>query len=34
VMRRGTVVADDISPKTSTIADVEAIITGEELVHG
>ena len=29
VMRRGTVVADDISPKTSTIRDVEDIITGE-----
>ncbi len=31
VMRRGTIVADDISPKTSTIAEVEDIITGEHL---
>lgn len=31
VMRRGTVVADDISPKTSTIQDVENIITGEHI---
>ncbi len=31
VMRRGTVVADDLSPKTSTIQDIEAIITGEHL---
>jgi simple sugar transport system ATP-binding protein len=29
VMRRGTVVADDLSPKTSSIQDVEDIITGE-----
>jgi simple sugar transport system ATP-binding protein len=29
VMRRGAVVADDISPRTSTIRDVEDIITGE-----
>ncbi len=33
VMRRGTVVADDIDPKRSTIQEVEAVITGEELVH-
>jgi simple sugar transport system ATP-binding protein len=31
VMRRGTVVADDVSPKTSSIQDVEDIITGEHL---
>ncbi|MFZ5711157.1 MAG: ATP-binding cassette domain-containing protein [Pseudomonadota bacterium] len=29
VMRRGTVVADDLSPRTSSIQDVEDIITGE-----
>ena len=29
VMRRGAVVADDISPKTASIRDVEDIITGE-----
>lgn len=29
VMRRGSVVADDISPKTASIQDVEDIITGE-----
>ena len=29
VMRRGTVAADDISPRTATIRDVEDIITGE-----
>jgi simple sugar transport system ATP-binding protein len=29
VMRRGEVAADDLSPKTSTIQDVENIITGE-----
>jgi simple sugar transport system ATP-binding protein len=29
VMRRGAVVADDLSPKTSSIQDVEDIITGE-----
>lgn len=28
VMRRGTVVADDIDPKTSTVAEVERVITG------
>lgn len=28
VMRRGRVVADDLSPKNSSIADVEAVITG------
>lgn len=32
VMRRGRVVADDIDPKTTTIDDVERIITGEELM--
>jgi simple sugar transport system ATP-binding protein len=31
VMRRGTVVADDLSPRTSTIQDVENVITGEHL---
>ena len=31
VMRRGTVVADDLSPKTCTIQDVEDVITGEHL---
>ena len=31
VMRRGEVVADDLSPKTSSIQDVENIITGEHL---
>ncbi len=31
VMRRGKVVADDLSPKTSTIAEVEDIITGEHI---
>ncbi len=31
VMRRGTVVADDLSPQTSTIQDVENVITGEHL---
>jgi simple sugar transport system ATP-binding protein len=31
VMRRGTVVADDLSPKTATIQDVEDVITGEHL---
>ncbi|CAN5820420.1 ATP-binding cassette domain-containing protein [soil metagenome] len=29
VLRRGRVVADDIDPKTSTIEDVERVITGE-----
>jgi simple sugar transport system ATP-binding protein len=29
VMRLGTVVADDLSPRTSTIQDVEDVITGE-----
>ena len=29
VMRQGTVAADDLSPKTSSIQDVEDIITGE-----
>lgn len=32
VMRRGKVVADDIDPKLSSIAEVEDIITGEDLV--
>ena len=32
VMRRGEIVADDLSPKTSSIQDVENIITGEQLV--
>ena len=31
VMRRGQIVADDLSPKTSSILDVENIITGEHL---
>ncbi|HEV7276293.1 MAG TPA: ATP-binding cassette domain-containing protein [Devosiaceae bacterium] len=34
VMRHGTVVADDIDPKTTTVQEVELIITGEELVAG
>jgi simple sugar transport system ATP-binding protein len=29
VMRRGEIVADDLSPKTSSIQDVEDVITGE-----
>jgi simple sugar transport system ATP-binding protein len=32
VMRQGTVVADSIDPRTSSIAEVESIITGGELV--
>ena len=28
VMRRGRIAADDLSPKTASIADVEAVITG------
>jgi simple sugar transport system ATP-binding protein len=32
VMRRGEVVADDLSPKTSSIQDVEDIITGEHVL--
>ncbi len=32
VMRRGTVAADDLSPKTSSIQDVENIITGEHVM--
>jgi simple sugar transport system ATP-binding protein len=32
VMRRGKIVADDLDPKTCTIADVEDVITGEDLV--
>ena len=31
VMRRGTVVADDLTPRTSTIQEVEDVITGEHL---
>lgn len=31
VMRRGTVVADDLRPATSSIQDVEDVITGEHL---
>jgi simple sugar transport system ATP-binding protein len=31
VMRQGMVAADDLSPKTSSIQDVEDIITGEHL---
>ncbi|MBT8424612.1 MAG: sugar ABC transporter ATP-binding protein, partial [Silicimonas sp.] len=31
VMRMGEVVADDLSPKTSSIQDVEDVITGEHL---
>ena len=35
VLRRGTVVADDIDPKTTTIDQVERVITGDlELVDG
>jgi simple sugar transport system ATP-binding protein len=29
VLRRGTVVADDIDPKTTTIEQVEQVITGD-----
>jgi simple sugar transport system ATP-binding protein len=29
VMRRGRIVADDIDPKTTTVADVENVITGD-----
>ena len=29
VMRRGKIVADDIDPKTTTVAEVEGVITGE-----
>jgi simple sugar transport system ATP-binding protein len=32
VMRRGTVVADDLSPKTSSIQDVEDVITGDHIL--
>jgi simple sugar transport system ATP-binding protein len=32
VMRHGTIAADDLSPKTSSILDVENIITGEHLM--
>ncbi|MGV8988061.1 MAG: ATP-binding cassette domain-containing protein [Cypionkella sp.] len=32
VMRRGTVVADDLRPATCSIQDVEDVITGEHLV--
>jgi simple sugar transport system ATP-binding protein len=31
VMRRGTIVADDLSPKSSSIREVEDIITGEHV---
>ncbi|MBY4609324.1 ATP-binding cassette domain-containing protein [Rhizobium sp. 9T] len=31
VMRRGTVVADDLSPETSSIQEVENVITGEHI---
>lgn len=31
VMRRGAIVADDLSPRTSTIQEVEDVITGEHL---
>jgi simple sugar transport system ATP-binding protein len=31
VMRRGEIVADDLSPRTSSIQDVENVITGEHL---
>ncbi|NAZ36203.1 ATP-binding cassette domain-containing protein [Rubellimicrobium sp. CFH 75288] len=31
VMRRGTIVADDLTPRTASIAEVEAVITGEHL---
>lgn len=30
-MRRGETIADDLSPKTSTIRDVEDIIAGERI---
>jgi simple sugar transport system ATP-binding protein len=29
VMRHGKIVADDIDPKQTTVAEVEAVITGE-----
>ena len=29
VMRRGKIVADDIDPKATTVAEVENVITGE-----
>ncbi len=32
VMRRGTVVADDLSPRTSSIQDVEDVITGDHIL--
>ena len=31
VMRRGTVAADDLRPGTSTVRDVEDVITGDDL---
>jgi len=34
VMRRGKVVADDIDPKTSSIEQVERVITGMDETHG
>jgi simple sugar transport system ATP-binding protein len=33
VMRRGHIVADDIDPKTTTVAQVEDVITGEVTAH-
>jgi simple sugar transport system ATP-binding protein len=32
VMRRGRIVADDIDPKQTSVAEVERVITGDELV--
>jgi simple sugar transport system ATP-binding protein len=32
-MRGGRVVADDIDPKTTTIEQVERVITGEEMLN-
>ena len=32
VMRRGKIVANDLSPKTSSIQDVEEVITGEDIL--
>ena len=35
VLRRGQVVADDIDPKTTTIEEVEKVITGDlDFVEG
>ena len=33
VMRRGQIVADDIDPRTTTIEEVERVITGEEIME-